>query len=369
MDESGGGGANGANGHARTRLSEADFASAVAGYARVRAGDAGGNVIPGVGATDLTERAPAPAAPAAAPVAALDLQAATVPEPPPPVAVPREASRRVRLRLDQVLVLARDNVSRGGMEWGGRHREVRELAGTIAATGRLLEPPCVRPLPAPLPRAPEDGGGFYTHRLVFGFKRVAALWLLGWEDCDFEERDLDDEAAFEACLAENIVRSDPTDYELALALAEAEGRYGLPLAELSRKTGIRVDRAESLLRIARRCPQALLEIWRASPTPRVRGDLDRVSQVVGRDERETHRKMLDEWARLRGDDGARPPRSKKTRPPRTCYADVLRVDLDRSGEWYDATSETWRPIPDEAREFAHALLRHMASPKTRKPLR
>src|SRR5262245_10784879 len=73
---------------------------------------------------------------------------------------------------------------------------VRELADDIAVNG-LLHPPVVRPLP--------DG----RYSLVVGFRRLAAVKLLGWTQVPVTIRDdLADKQAQGVNLAENIQRRD-----------------------------------------------------------------------------------------------------------------------------------------------------------------
>jgi len=81
-----------------------------------------------------------------------------------------------------------------------------ELVASIRAVG-LLQPPVVRPVPE----------GFH---LVAGFRRHAAITILGWTHVDVTVLDIDEAQARAINLEENLARHDLNPLEQALALAK-----------------------------------------------------------------------------------------------------------------------------------------------------
>lgn len=91
--------------------------------------------------------------------------------------------------------------------------KLAELAENIKASG-VHQPILVRPLPGA--RVPDTAKGV-THEIVAGARRFRASQLAGMAAIPAVVRDLDDGAALEVALWENIHRADLT------ALEEAEG--------------------------------------------------------------------------------------------------------------------------------------------------
>lgn len=104
--------------------------------------------------------------------------------------------------------------------------DIRELAESIRQSG-LLQPLLVRPL----------GGSLYE--LVAGHRRRRACELAGLEAPPCIVREIDDSAAEDALLAENIQRKDLTPLEEADSVARRLGRGDRP-EEVARRLGVSV---------------------------------------------------------------------------------------------------------------------------------
>jgi ParB/RepB/Spo0J family partition protein len=69
--------------------------------------------------------------------------------------------------------------------------------------------------------------------IVFGHRRVAAAQILNWKKITAEIVEATDEQMLELALAENIDRSDFTDYEIGLALRKMKEQFNKSLEEIA----------------------------------------------------------------------------------------------------------------------------------------
>ncbi|MEO8094709.1 MAG: hypothetical protein ABI632_07225 [Pseudolysinimonas sp.] len=315
---------------------------------------------------------------------------------------PEDGSRFARLDVTEILIVGADNVCRGGRVPDANHPDVQSLAKSIASEG-LLHPIGVRPLLAPLPKSPavvelerkrlesypysRIPSPHYRYRMVYGFERAIAMRdVLEWQHIPCMVKERTDEEAIRACIAENGGRRDPTDYDLAVALAAliARSTPRLTHEQVAQITGCRTPKVRTLVTIVERCPGPLLDAFRASPTAETRRTLERIATTVDPDSREIeatrHRIMVDEWARasaaertpaLGGAHGAPSPHGAASSPARTVPTvkainteklERLRVELDEATEWQDPIAG-WQPITAETRHAMASVLRYALDPK------
>lgn len=129
--------------------------------------------------------------------------------------------------------------------------KLAELAENIKASG-VHQPILVRPLPGA--RVPDTAKGV-THEIVAGARRFRASQLAGMAAIPAVVRDLDDGAALEVALWENIHRADLT------ALEEAEGydallrATGMTRQALAAKIGLSLSHVHGRLRLLDLCPE------------------------------------------------------------------------------------------------------------------
>lgn len=130
--------------------------------------------------------------------------------------------------------------------------KLAELAENIKASG-VHQPILVRPLPGA--RVPDTAKGV-THEIVAGARRFRASQLAGMAAIPAVVRDLDDGAALEVALWENIHRADLT------ALEEAEGydalirATGITREALAKKIGRSPSYVHASLKLLDLCPEA-----------------------------------------------------------------------------------------------------------------
>jgi hypothetical protein len=311
------------------------------------------------------------------------------------------------------------NVARGGRWLGLEHPLVRRQAADVAARG-LLEPVGLCLLPAPVPRpcggpccaderlaaerAAGDSPPAHLLEVRYGFVRLSALLSLGRDSLRLAQPSVEatvheamtDEEAEDACLAENLVRSDPSDRDLAvrfLALSRrAEYREVRSPYErarlLAERFRVQVSYVDSLIRIAERCPQDLLDEWESCSTDEERLVLDRVSRVDLEGllpEQERHERMRRERDRVRAEaEEARQQKERRRRERAEAEAHGggsgtagTRARLSRAAaertlgrlelarEVYDESSGGYVPMSPEGKVAARAVLRYVLSGGTR----
>lgn len=315
-----------------------------------------------------------------------------------------DGSRSIRLLVGEILAIPSDNVSRGGHMLPPNHPDVQSLAQSIASEG-LLHHVGVRPLPEPIERpqaaieadrvrfhgSDQSVATHYTHRMVYGFERLVAIRdVLGWYTIPCVSKPRTDNEAFSACLAENVGRRDPTEYDLAMgfALLVSSLQPRPTWDQVARITGCRPSRARTLVTIAERCPAELLEVFRVSPTAETRRKLEAVAVSIDPENREReevrHKMMLEEWERMNAPlpansanaskgNGAPPGRKAITigrvRPIDVVKLAHLRDTLAGASEWLDPVAG-WQPMSQETRAALDALLRHTLDPRgNAKPVR
>jgi ParB/RepB/Spo0J family partition protein len=285
----------------------------------------------------------------------------------------------MKLALARIWIRPAENVSRNGQVDTRDAPKVLELADSMARGGQQ-EPVLVRAIPTSLAAHAPAG----TDRLlVFGFRRALAAQVLGWTEIDAMERDLDDEAAIEANVAENFIRDDPSDYQVAQAFLLLKRRCGFSAEEIAlrvygdRATNARRARVEQLLRIVERCPKRLLEIWQREPTVETRRALERIARIDGATVAERHRAMIDAWAAelVARERRASVPHRGRGAPkgPRALPASgvqALRETLRSANAYVDPMTGMLKPLDDETKRAIDAVLRHVAAPKdAESPLR
>jgi ParB-like chromosome segregation protein Spo0J len=282
--------------------------------------------------------------------------------------------------LKEILVDPAKNISRSGKPWKKTDPEVIALAMTIKRS-RLIQAPEIRPLPEPIQK---DDGSFYRYELVSGYKRFAALEYIGYEEFRFVLfEDLNDDEAVIHNGLENWGRSDPTEYDLAVYCNVVAKRKGWNAETIARRIKAKTGRIESLLLIINKCPPELLEAFRLSPTPEMRRDLARVSLINRPTQEETYKAMLEEWMRIQNDKNRVDNNTSNSRNHNGINPSVrntryrsgdskvtrLRNEFAQYSEWFDSTSNSFRPITEEMREFGETIFRHLQSGKGEKPFR
>ena len=119
-------------------------------------------------------------------------------------------------------------------------KDLFELAESIRKNG-LAQPITVRPKP--------DGG----YWIVAGERRWRAHRLLGWPAIKALVRDLDDSAASNVMLVENLARKDLNPLEEGLAYKKRL-ESGADIAELARTAGVSMDRIRWRIGLVDLCP-------------------------------------------------------------------------------------------------------------------
>lgn len=295
--------------------------------------------------------------------------------------------REVILFLDQVLCDPRDNISRGCRIYHPNDHEVTSLAHLIRTKG-LINPVEVSELDEPIEITnPGPYAKFYTHKVVSGFKRFAALRYLGFNSYRFTLfYDLSDDDKLIHNGIENWGRSDPTDYDLALYIAVLHRKRNWSPQRIALEIGGKVGRVESLLLIATKLPKELLEVFRIQPTPEIRRDLAKISLIERDTIEETHKAMMAEWIRIENErKKTEDIRSINNNPVsnnrnssidrnRNKHTQSLRVNELRNEQvnakhWFDSLTNTYKPITEEMREYGDMILRHVSDRKLRSPFR
>lgn len=302
--------------------------------------------------------------------------------------------REVILYLDQVLADPKDNISRGCRKWLPTDYEVKELAHLIRTKG-LINPVEVFELDEhieilnPNTQQKKLGIQFYTHKVGSGFKRFAALNLLGFETYRFtvfEDLSNDDKLIHNGI--ENFGRSDPTDYDLAIYIALLHRKRGWSAQRIAIEISGKSGRVESLLLIATKLPNELLEVFRIQPTPEIRRDLAKISLIQRDTIEETHKAMMAEWIRIENerkrteDIRSNIPRAtnnarvgsgngspKSNSSDRSNRLVELRNEQSQASQWFDSLSNTYKPITEDMREYADMIFRHLSDRKLRSPFR
>jgi hypothetical protein len=290
------------------------------------------------------------------------------------------------------------NVSRGGRWLPPSHPRVRRLSRDVEIRG-LLEPVGLRTLDRPVSRpcggpccSPEamarDRGEVHLSahlcEVYYGFERLSALIGLGRDSLRLLQPRpeatvsdvVTDEEAEEACLAENLVRSEPSDYEVALGLRalSLRDRYSSlrpherykSIAECFRLPS--PYRVEMLVRIVERCPQDLLDEWDRESTDECRRALEQCARLdpeLLRPESERHEAMRLLYAELRArEESSFGPSGRgggKGRRLVRGRAEAALSALDRASERYDDASGGYVPLGPGEREAVGAVLRAVLS--------
>ena len=176
----------------------------------------------------------------------------------------RPASRRLLLRLSDILVHSRQNPRRKS---GFEKEAIAELADSIAAQG-LLQPLVVTENPPP----------FENYSLVAGERRYRALSLLidrgheaflqhfpgGGIPCELRtigKKSDGGAGKLTAALAENLARADLAPWEITQALAILQETSGRTAKEIAGDVGLSERRAQQHLQIARELPDRDGEAW------------------------------------------------------------------------------------------------------------
>ncbi len=304
------------------------------------------------------------------------------------------------------------NVSRGGRCLPPTHPLTVSTAASIQELG-LLECIGVRPLPTPIPRdeclfpcceaphgAPHDDGvPAHTHTLDYGFVRYFALVQAGHLVLDagngeVKIYDATTDAA-DTNLAENIIRTDPTEAQLACVFLRLQTWRGLTAEQIAARThhAYSPGRVATMLRLAARLPPELLARWEATPTKEVRVALDRIATTVDPADAlptvDRHRAMVAAWAAHLDAEAARlaaPPSDGTPTNPETPHALTnrhggrvgrtkaavfrsLATQVDEAQEVYDTTAGRWVALTPAVRAALRAVLRYAADPQTPPPLR
>lgn len=306
--------------------------------------------------------------------------------------------REVILPLDAVLCDWKTNYARSGVPWRHDDPEVIETANSIEAFGlknpigvRVLDPPIERDTPADAwiekPNQPRERVlvTHYTHQVVDGFKRFAALQLLKRSIGRFTENEITAEIALLHNGIENINRTELNDYQLGQYCALLGKLTGWSADEISVAIDApRPSRISDLMLMMERLPEELLEIFRCSPTPEVRRDLVRCARIGRETQEETYQAMVDEWLRLqekrRVVEEQKQEKKKREatlngaeerarRSMNRSEIERFRTSAHKASEWYDAMSGQWRPIDENARAYGDAVLRRVCNPKGKPVLR
>jgi len=109
-----------------------------------------------------------------------------------------------------------------------------ELTRAIQSQG-IIEPLIVRRIDAPVATGAESDGPRYE--LIAGERRLRAARAAGLETVPVVERELDDRAALEMSLVENIVREDLNAVEEGLAFFRLVDHFGLTHEEIASRVG------------------------------------------------------------------------------------------------------------------------------------
>jgi ParB family transcriptional regulator, chromosome partitioning protein len=124
--------------------------------------------------------------------------------------------------------------------------ELEELAASIRALG-VVQPVVVRPLPPPLEQDGEDPAPAWE--LIAGERRLRAARLAGLSSLPALVRHVDEEAALEIALAENVAREDLNAVEEALAYAALVDEFGLTHERIADLVGRSRVAVTNLLRL------------------------------------------------------------------------------------------------------------------------
>jgi ParB-like chromosome segregation protein Spo0J len=319
-----------------------------------------------------------------------------------PATVLSVQGHEVILPLDAVLCDPKRNYARGGVAWKLDDQKVIKTANSIEVFGlknpigvRVLDPPIERDAPADAwiekPDHPRERVlvTHYTHQVVDGFKRFAALQLLKRSTGRFTENEITPEIALLHNGVENIDRTELNDYQLGQYFAQLGALTGWNSDEVAAAVNApQPARVATLMMIMERLPEELLEVFRCSPTPEIRRDMTRIAKIQRETKEETHQAMVDEWLRLEEErpvvtERKREEKEKeKKRNGRSMNGEKLtyrtmnrsqiehfRTTARHATEWYDAMHGEWRPIDDEARAYCDAMLRRVSSPKGKPVLR
>lgn len=201
--------------------------------------------------------------------------------------------------------------------------EVGQLAATIREHGQLH----------PLIVRPTTHAG-YTWDLVAGFRRHRALRVAGIKEAFCVEWTGPVSGVREA---ENIARKPMTEPEILEAVRALSKK--LDAATVALRTGLKVERVEQYVRVARRLIHPVLVAWRRSPGAFRLDELDQVATLSSAKQSEWF------YGRTQRDAAAALPPPKREAPKRhgRSPAEVaIQIYCLERGERWTQHSEEWR---------------------------
>ncbi len=143
---------------------------------------------------------------------------------------------------------------------------VKDLAKQIKSAGRLLSPILVQEIPEE-ERAgiqEEEENTLLQYRLIAGFRRTAAMRLLGEDTISSVVFKGDEKEAYFANLAENIQRKDLTSYEKAMRFVELQDDLEISGREIARRLGEGSGHVNNLIRIMKEGNPRILDLFKAN---------------------------------------------------------------------------------------------------------
>ena len=154
-------------------------------------------------------------------------------------------------------------------------KPIDELMVSISKLG-LLQPVGVR----------LTGDKVRPYMLVWGYRRMTALELLGWDEVPVVLVDADEARAYDMMLAENVVRQDVAPWDLGVAVVMLK-KKGMSDEELTERLCLALDKSftvDRLLRLGKTVigliPE-LLELWKRNTAEFGEEMAYRASQMSG----------------------------------------------------------------------------------------
>lgn len=132
----------------------------------------------------------------------------------------------------------------------GEQESLKELAQSIRLHG-LLQPIKVRPL--------ND-----EFEIVYGHRRVAAMRLLGWSECEALVEGVDDRESHLQALIENLQRDDMSEVEKGRAFLALKERHGLSNQEIAEAVGKSKSVVDMAVQVVTVLPESVQERVRAA---------------------------------------------------------------------------------------------------------